>query len=115
MVANAPLSPLSLATTSRIDPRFPSGQIRDLYAAFPADHVAREALHVIVSLVQNGIPPNNSLLNALILYDADEFRCSVSTCKRYVKGSGWNRLDRARWHLRTEHLGSYFPCTVMGW
>ena len=112
MVANAPRN---LAMTSRIDPRFLNGQLSGLYAAFSADHVAREALQVIASLVQNGIPPNNSLLNTLILYDVNKFRCSVSTCKRYVKGSGWSRLDRARWHLRTEHLGNYFPCTVMGW
>ena len=108
-------APPGLATTLVIDSIFLNGQIPSLCAAFPAGHVAREAVRFIVSLVQNGILPNNNLLNTLIVDDANEFRCSVSTCKRYAKGSGWTRPDRARLHIQTEHLGVYFSCTVKGW
>jgi hypothetical protein len=86
-----------------------------LYAAYQDAPEAMQVAQVIIGLVVNGVQPDNSLINGLIVHDGPEYRCSVNSCPRHNQGSGWLRLDRAREHFRNEHLGTYFACTFPGW
>lgn len=86
-----------------------------LYAAFEEWPDATLALREVIDLVLANEYPSDLLINKLILHDADEYRCAIGTCKRYERGSGWTRPDRARGHFRTEHLASHFLCNVTGW
>jgi hypothetical protein len=100
---------------SKIDYIALSEHLPTLYAAFEHSTDATQALQEVIELVMQEMQPSNSLIDRLVLYDADEYRCAVSTCERHIEGSGWTRLDRARGHFRTEHLGSHFPCNALGW
>ena len=91
------------------------GHLPTLYNSYSSNPTATQILQSILDLIAQGGQPNNSLVNDLILRDGDHYRCSVSTCRRHGRGRGWTRLDRARDHYRTEHLGGHFLCNQIGW
>jgi hypothetical protein len=92
-----------------------SEYIPTLRAALAYSADATQALLGVIDLVALGLQPTDSLLKNLVVHAADEYRCPVSTCNRHEQGNGWVRLDHARGHFRTEHLGSYFSCRIPGW
>jgi hypothetical protein len=84
-----------------------------LQQALPNNGIERQTLPLIVNQVYQGFLPEESLLNDMILQSPGSHRCSVISCPRHMQP--YSRLDRAREHFRTEHLGAYFPCSWPGW
>jgi len=94
---------------------------RDLdlfYKAFwnmsnPNHVLGRQTIDQIDGLVAQGYLPGGDLLKKLVYVVQNGYICPIDTCNRHIKP--YDRLDRAKEHILTDHLGEYIPCTVYGW
>jgi hypothetical protein len=74
---------------------------------------AMEALRSILKDIEDGLIPESSAVDVLIVHHQGQFACPFAGCLK--KYGGWNCPRNARDHLWIHHLFRQFPCKWEGW
>jgi hypothetical protein len=73
---------------------------------------ATEVLRSILRDIEDGLTPDSSAVDLLIVHHRGQFACPFAGC---LKDGGWDCPRNAREHLWINHLFRKFPCTWEGW